>query len=102
MLNTQLARALMFIVTRHVSPDTHVWADHAGAGGQAGDAPVVIPQPVPALTAGQAAHAAVEVGGGQAALLAAGAAVQARHPRMAPSHPRPHPRVAGAGGGATV
>ena len=78
-----------------------MWADHAGAGGEAADAPVVIPQPVPALPAGQAAHAPVEVGGGQAALLAAGAAVQARHPRVAPRRPR-HPRDAGARGGAAV
>ena len=77
--------------------DTHVGADHAGAGGQAGDAPVVIPQPVPALPAGQTAHAAVEVRGGQTALLAAGAAVQARHPRVAPRHCPRHPRVSGAG-----
>ena len=87
-----------------MTPDTHVGADHAGARGQAGDAPVVVPQPVPALTAGQTAHAAVEVRGGQTALLAAGAAVQARHPRVAPRHRPRHTRVAGARarGGAAV
>ena len=47
-------------------------ADHAGAGGQAGDAPVVVPQPVSALATGQTAHTPVEVRGGQTALLAAG------------------------------
>ena len=80
-----------------MSPDTHVGADHAGARGQAGDAPVVVPQPVSALAAGQTAHTPVEVRGGQTALLAAGAAVQARHPRVATRHCPRHPRVAGAG-----
>ena len=77
--------------------DTHVGADHAGAGGQASDAPVVVPQPVSALSTRQTAHTAVEVRGGQTALLAAGAAVQARHPRVAPRHCPRHPRVPGAG-----
>ena len=77
--------------------NTHVGADHAGAGGQACDAPVVVPQPVSALATGQTAHAAMEVRGGQTALLAAGAAVQARHPRVAPRHCPRHPRVPGAG-----
>ena len=66
--------------------NTHVGADHAGAGGQACDAPIMVPQPVSALTTGQTAHTAVKVRGGQTALLAAGAAVQARHPRVASRH----------------
>ena len=57
--------------------------DDAGAGGERGDAAVVILQSVPTVTRGETGDAAVEVRCGDAALLAGGGAVQAGHPVMA-------------------
>ena len=56
---------------------------HAGAGGEGCDAAVVILQSVPPVSRGEAADTAVEVRGGDAALLAGGRAVQAGHPVVA-------------------
>ena len=67
------------LVESRLASLSYLRRDDAGAGCERGDAAVVILQSVPPVPRGQTGDAAVEVGGGDAALLAGGRAVQAGH-----------------------